>query len=187
MGVRSMSRPGRATLVVLLVAAGICFRAGAITATGGLDIGFGILGADGRRPPVPARVPLVVPDSPEQWFQPAGRNGGTEGLVNFLCRLALQDNQPLYLSDGWGRAAGDSTSDHHVSRKDSWACDLAVLGVQHPTPATETAAARIASALGEAGWPGGNLVKVVNGYRFQVLWRVAGHFNHVHVGARRVA
>lgn len=186
MGERTMPRAGRAALVVLLVAAGICFRAGAVTATGELDIGFGIGGAGERRAPASQTVPLVVPDSPEQWFRPSGRNDGTEGLINFLSRLALEENAPLYVSDGWGRTTGDSTSDHHVSHKDSWACDLAVRGVQHPTAATETAAVRIASALGEPDWRGGDLIKIVNGYRFQVLWRVAGHFNHVHVGVRKV-
>jgi hypothetical protein len=27
---------------------------------------------------------------------------------------------------------------------------------------------------------------VVSGYRFQILWKVAGHFDHVHVGVRKV-
>jgi hypothetical protein len=179
-----MPRAGRAAVALSLSAAGVFFTAGAVTATGELDIVFGKGG--GGRPPPPRAVPLVVPDAPEQWFEPSGRNGGTEGLIRFLARLALQDNQPLYLSDGWGRTTGDPASDHHVGRNDSWACDLAVRGVQHPTPATDTAAARIASALGEPDWSEGNLVKTVNGYRFQLLWRVAGHFNHVHVGVRKV-
>ena len=74
-----------------------------------------------------------------------------------------------------------------MSRTDSWAVDVAVLGIQSPTPATELAAKRIAAALGVPDWTGGDLTKTVNGYRFQVLWKVAGHFNHVHVGVRKVA
>ncbi len=129
---------------------------------------------------------LVVPDRPEQWFEPSGRNAGTEGVVEFLAQLALRQNPQLYRSEGWGRSTGAATSDHHVSQSHSWACDLAVRGVNDPSPATATAAERIASALGEPGWTGGNLTKTVGAYRVQVLWQVAGHFDHVHVGVRRI-
>lgn len=134
----------------------------------------------------PEAAPFAVPDGPDEWFRPSGANRGTEGIVAFLARLALHDNAPLYQSAGWGRTTGSGRSDHHVSRTDSWACDLAVAGVSSPTTATRTAAARIAAALGEAGWAGGTLTKHIAGYRIQVLWLVAGHFDHVHVGVRAV-
>lgn len=181
-----MSRRLRATLTLLLGASCLCFRAAAGTVTVlELDVAMG-KGGSGLLDAVPSRA-LVVPVRPEQWFEPSGRNGGTEGLIGYLTRLALHGNEPLYLSDGWGRSSGESTSDHHVSRTDSWAGDLAVRGHNHPTPQTETAARRIASALGEPDWSGGNLVKRVNGYRFQVLWRVPDHYNHVHIGVRKVS
>ncbi len=136
-----------------------------------------------------ATVPpaFVLPTSPEQWFSPGGGNQGTEALAKFLAAVALHDNKPLYLSDTWGRTTGNGLSDHHVSRTDSWAVDVAVLGIQEPTPQTERAATRIAAALGVPNWTGGDLTKTINGYRFQVLWKVAGHFNHVHVGVRKMA
>ena len=144
--------------------------------------------------PAPAAVPVtaapaafVLPTSPDQWFSPGGRNYGTEALAKFLAAVALHENKPLYLSDTWGRTTGNGLSDHHASRTDSWAVDVAVLGIQSPTPATELAARRIAAALGVPDWTGGDLTRTVNGYRFQVLWKVAGHFNHVHVGVRKVA
>ena len=130
--------------------------------------------------------PFVLPSRPEEWFNPVGRNGGTEGLARFLAAIALHGNPPLYVSEQWGRTTGGDQSDHHVSRSDSWAADLAVRGIQAPTPATELAATRVAAALGEPNWQGGDLQKTINGYRFQVLWKVAGHFNHVHVGVRKV-
>lgn len=136
---------------------------------------------------MPSPPPFVVPSGPDQWFQPSGRNQGTEGLADVLAKLALHDNAPLYVSETSGRTTGGTNSDHHASRTDSWAVDVAVRGIQQPTAATRTAAARIASALGEPNWAGGDLTKMVNGYRFQVLWLVAGHFNHVHVGVRKVA
>ena len=137
--------------------------------------------------PAPAPAAFVLPTAPEQWFQPSGLNGGTEGLARFLAAIALRDNPPLYVSEQWGRTTGGEQSDHHVSRNDSWAADLAVRGIQVPTPATELAARRVAAALGVPDWGGGDLTRTINGYRFQVLWKVAGHFNHVHVGVRKVA
>lgn len=131
-------------------------------------------------------APFVYPTAPEQWFQPTGLNAGTEGLARFLAAIALRDNPPLYVSEQWGRTTGGGQSDHHISRNDSWAADLAVRGIQVPTPATELAARRVAAALGVPDWGGGDITKTINGYRFQVLWKVAGHYNHVHVGVRKV-
>jgi hypothetical protein len=139
--------------------------------------------------PAPAPTPpapFVFPTRPEQWFQPSGRNMGTEGLARFLAALALRDNSPLYISEQWGRTTGGEQSDHHISRTDSWAADLAVRGIQVPTPTTELAARRVAAALGVPDWAGGDLTTIINGYRFQILWKVDGHFNHVHVGVRKV-
>ncbi len=138
-------------------------------------------------PVTAAPAAFALPTGPDQWFSPGGRNQGTEALAKFLAAVALHENKPLYLSDTWGRTTGNGLSDHHASRTDSWAVDVAVLGIQSPTPATELAAKRIAAALGVRDWTGGDLTKTVNGYRFQVLWKVAGHFNHVHVGVRKVA
>ena len=144
--------------------------------------------ADVAPPPTTSvPTPFAFPTRPEQWFAPSGRNQGTEGLARFLAAVALADNKPLYLSDTWGRTTGPDSSDHSAARTDSWACDVAVLGIQVPTPQTELAARRVAAALGEANWAGGDLTKTVDGYRFQILWKVADHFNHVHIGVRKVA
>jgi hypothetical protein len=131
-------------------------------------------------------VPAPAPDPTKDWFRPGGRNAGTEGLVDALAQIALANNAPLYRSDGWGRTTGAATSDHHISQVTSWAGDLAVRGVNVPTPATETAAQRVAATLGEQNWQGGDLTKVIDGYRFQILWKVAGHFDHVHIGVRKI-
>ncbi|HEX7277462.1 MAG TPA: hypothetical protein VF244_08825 [Acidimicrobiales bacterium] len=133
-----------------------------------------------------APAPPPAPADPLAWFVPGGRNQGTENLANALAAIALQGNEPLYVSDGWGRTWGSATSDHYVGNADAWAADLAVRGIQAPTPQTEEAARRVAAALGRPGWTGGDLRVTIQGYRFQVLWKVAGHFNHVHVGVKKV-
>ena len=137
-------------------------------------------------PTLPAAPTLVIPSSPSEWFNPRGEHQGTEGIVADLAKLGVTDNGALYVNECWGRAWGASTSDHHHSQLRSWACDISVAGVQVPTPEAHEAARRIGSALGEPGWTGGNLRKTINGYRIQVLWMVAGHYNHVHIGARKL-
>jgi hypothetical protein len=175
-----------AFVIVALATAGAFVVADATSALPDVGLPFDAHPPEAALTVAAAPPPFTVPTSPEQWFHPSGGNDGTEGLVGYLANLALHDNAPLVISDGWGRTTGAATSDHHVSQTTSWANDLAVRGVQVPTATTELAAARIASALGEPGWTGGDLVKVVNGYRFQLLWKVDGHFNHVHIGVRHV-
>ncbi len=193
MGSRTVVRGGRRIAATLLAGAClVCSPAVFTTSPADLEFGAGpAVAVPVLQSPSPAVAsvlappPLVVPTGPSQWFLPSGRNQGSEGLAMFLANLALRDNAPLYVSETT-RATGGSNSDHHVSRTDSWAVDVAVRGIQQPTAATRTAAARIASALGEPNWTGGDLTRTINGYRFQVLWLVAGHFNHVHVGVRKI-
>lgn len=166
--------------------------AGGAPADGGLTVtATAGRGAASPPPAVPETAfdpppPPPAPPDPSAWFAPGGRNQGTENLAQALAAIALWDNPPLYISDGWGRTWGSSRSDHHVGNTDAWAVDLAVRGIQAPTPQTEEAARRVASALGHPGWTGGDLKVTIGGYRFQVLWKVAGHFNHVHVGVKKV-
>ncbi len=183
----TLPRAGRRAVALSLLSAIACFVAGAATVTGVPAALAGWVGVSSEPAAAISASPaaLVVPTAPDQWFRPDGRNLGTEEPARFLAALALHENPELAITGPMGRTFGDALSDHHVSRTDSWALDLAVPGVSVPTAATETAAARISSALGEPGWSGGNLVKVVAGYRFQLLWRVAGHFDHVHIGVRR--
>jgi len=184
-----LPRAGRRAVVLLLISASGCFVAGAATVT---DVPAALAEWVGASRParadissVPPPLPFVVPTAPDQWFTAAGRNQGTEEPATFLAALALHDNPALAITDRWGRTYGEERSDHHITRTDSWAIDLAVPGLSYATQATGTAAARIASALGHRGWTGGNLVVHVNGYRFQLLWKVAGHFDHVHIGVRK--
>lgn len=180
---------GRRRLAAFVVGAGLVL-AGVVGTATHVELGALTQAAGAStEPELPLALPalaLAGPYPTTDWFRPSGRNAGTEGLVDALAQIALADNPTLYISDGWGRTTGAPTSDHHVSQVTSWAEDLAVRGVNVPTPATAAAAQRVAAALGEPSWQGGDLTKVVNGYRFQILWQVAGHFDHVHVGVRKV-
>lgn len=138
-------------------------------------------------PATPASaLPAPASTDPLAWFVPGGQNQGTQDLALTLANIALEGNEPLYLSGTWGRQWGSARSDHHEGNTDAWAVDLAVLGIQQPTPQTEEAARRVATALGRPDWTGGDLQVTIQGYRFQVLWKVSGHFNHVHVGVKKV-
>jgi flagellar hook-length control protein FliK len=77
-------------------------------------------------------------------------------------------------------------SDHHVSQKQAFALDF---------PATGARGTALAQAISKAyGFPEQalgtyhkhNFQFEDNTYRMQVLWEVKGHYDHVHVGVRRV-
>jgi len=175
--------------MMTFASAGVCFAAAATTVTAlPAAIGWAQEASVTAEPvaELSSVPPLAVPTGFDQWFAPRGANGGTEGLVAYLATLALDGNGPLAITSGKGRTWGSRESDHHAGRADSWANDLAVPGVSTPTAAGDTAARRLASALGEPGWTSGNLIKVHDGYRFQLLWKVTGHFDHVHIGVRRL-
>lgn len=75
-------------------------------------------------------------------------------------------------------------SDHSVLARTSYAEDY---GTYNGAPLAN----QIASALGIFGYSTGNynsyyIVRHGIRYRVQILWAVAGHFDHVHVGIRRL-
>lgn len=80
-------------------------------------------------------------------------------------------------------------SDHWTGSGSSYAYDLS--NGSHPTPQMDQAAHTIAAQLG-VEWDGRSpleITKTVNGYRVQVLYRTntgGNHFDHIHVGVRRV-
>lgn len=76
---------------------------------------------------------------------------------------------------------GAEDSDHLTSNKNTFATDL-------PTTDGRPIAEKVAKRLGfEQQWTPGNYdwytSKKYPGYRFQLLWEVEGHYDHVHVGA----
>ncbi len=81
--------------------------------------------------------------------------------------------------------ASGNPSDHWVGSKDSYAFDLS--NGSAPTEEMDKAAAAIAARLGIKYDGKSPLLMSVtrNGYRIQLIWRSAGHYDHVHLGVRR--
>ena len=82
------------------------------------------------------------------------------------------------------RSWGNTGSDHHTSQRRSFAADMS--NGTSPTPQMDRTAQVIAAACGHSGWKGGLLNVQANGYRVQLIWRYPNHYNHVHVGVRRL-
>jgi len=72
-------------------------------------------------------------------------------------------------------------SDHNEANEEAFAYDL-------PTTDGEPIAHTVAERLGIKGYHTGDYTSWVSpkypGYRFQILWAVEGHYDHVHVGAK---
>ena len=134
-----------------------------------------------------ARPAAAAPGS----LQPGGEWGGTVAPVKTLTELAEQEGLEVSSRKRSSPSPVAGTrSDHYVGNKTAYAHDIG-WGGSRPTPASDRAASAIVSALGgPAGWgkSGGNFRTVVNGIRYQVIYRsnVGGnHWNHIHLGARR--
>jgi peptidoglycan hydrolase-like protein with peptidoglycan-binding domain len=114
--------------------------------------------------------------------------GGTERLGDPAKAIAAQ--MGLRVTSLKRTAAGSigssTSSDHHVSQKNAYAVDIGVRGAK----GTELAH-RLAKAYGLTPPYIGSYKKhyiKVNGqtFRVQLLWQVKGHYDHVHIGFRRV-
>lgn len=120
----------------------------------------------------------------------AGRGwGGSEGVAVTAKRVAAAMGIPVTSQKrnlAQTIAVGSSTaSDHYTGNRTAFAVDFGVAGSRG-----DQLARRICRAYGiptsTIGTFNGHIIKV-DGKRFriQLLWRVAGHFDHVHVGIRR--
>lgn len=109
-----------------------------------------------------------------------GAWGGAKSIADQLTRgLGLGTSSTKRATKG---TSSGGVSDHWTGCKACYAKDL--VGT---TAAMDRAAAQLGERLGRPGWRGGSWLEVVkNGYRIQVGWRVADHFDHVHVGVRKV-
>lgn len=114
--------------------------------------------------------------------------GGSEGMADAAKKIARDMGIPVTSTKRSAAASiGSSTgSDHHVSQKNAYAVDFGVYGSRGTALAK-----RIARTYGlkppYIGTYKNHYVRVDGRtYRVQLLWQVAGHYDHVHVGFRRV-
>ena len=118
----------------------------------------------------------------------AGPWGGSQKFAQALaalgepygCVSTSEKRERKYTSSG-------GISDHWVGSTDAYAVDIdsASCTMAYPGGEADRTARAIAAALGMPAHTG--IVNVVRGaYRFQLLWQTDGHYDHVHIGVRRV-
>lgn len=115
--------------------------------------------------------------------------GGSEGVADTAKRIAKRMGLPVTsqkrtLAETL-RVGSTTASDHYVGNRTAFAVDFGVSGSRGDT---------FARALCKAYGIPTSAIGTFNGYyrrydgvtfRLQLLWRVSGHYDHVHIGIRR--
>ena len=119
--------------------------------------------------------------------------GTPEQIVNRVVLYAHDHGFP-HVTPESVRAANDAhspltssgyPSDHKGPPDHAWAADISNGG--SPTPEMDALAAAIAAAF-EIPWEGSGLVNHTAGaYRLQLIYRATDHYDHVHLGIKRLA
>ena len=121
----------------------------------------------------------AAPDSPMK-IAGGGGWGGAQGVVESLTRgLGLSTTSTKRSTRS---TASGNVSDHWSGCRKCYAADKSGSVEQ-----MDRAAKRIMQRLG-VNYKGGPLswTGERDGFRIQVLWRVADHYDHIHVGARAI-
>lgn len=125
----------------------------------------------------------TVSGTPSNWVHPGGGQAGTVGIIRPLSKLAKSmglgvsgERSPAHNA----AVGGASDSDHLSTNKRATARD-----VSGDPAAMDRYAKKVAKRLGFKTHKGLQ-TKVKNGYRYQLIWQAAGHYDHVHVSARKV-
>lgn len=133
--------------------------------------------------PAPTTVPKATPVG-----TPGGGWGGSRNLAQAMAAIGQRNGLSIASEKRSRRnTTSGNMSDHYQGNKTAYAYDLS--NGSAPTPQMDATAAQIAAALGVKGWKGGVLNVNRGGYRYQVLYRTkvgGNHFNHVHVGVRKL-
>jgi hypothetical protein len=78
--------------------------------------------------------------------------------------------------------ASGGVSDHWTGSTSSYAVDLGTSGA-----AGDRAFAKIMAGLGHPNLKPGQWHNInIGGYRYQIGWRTSGHFDHIHVGVKKL-
>ncbi|MCY1073807.1 peptidoglycan-binding domain-containing protein [Archangium lansingense] len=140
-----------------------------------------------------------TPDVPVPWMPPtsssggihAGRGwGGSEGVADAAKAIARDLGIPVTsekrnLEDT--RRVGSTTgSDHYTGNTNAFATDFGVTG-QRGDQLAGAIAKKYGIPASNIGTPDRHIINVDGKkYSLQLLWNVKGHYNHVHLGIRRV-
>ena len=77
--------------------------------------------------------------------------------------------------------ASGNTSDHYKGNNNAYAVDIATAGAEG-----DALLAYIMEKFGHPEYKGGSWFNItIDGYRYQVGWKVKNHFDHIHVGVKR--
>jgi hypothetical protein len=80
------------------------------------------------------------------------------------------------------KTASGATSDHYQGSTDTYAVDLGVTGKKG-----DELLAHLMQWFGHPEYKGGSWLNInKNGYRYQIGWRVADHYDHIHVGVKKL-
>ena len=115
-----------------------------------------------------------------------GNWGGSMGRVLAFAKVAKDTMGKNYAgSQKRGRklTASGKVSDHYLNNEIAYAVDMGVRTYEEG----DRLLANLMTWFGHPEYKGGSWFNVIkDGYRYQVGWRVKGHFDHVHVGVKRV-
>jgi hypothetical protein len=135
-------------------------------------------------PGAPGEEGTEAPLGLGRFTRPGGGFGGAEAPIRRAIRIGQRNGLVVTsLKRDWG----SSGSDHHASQGRSFAADLS--NGSSPTPGMNRTCAQIARALGHPEFSAGILNVIHGSIRIQMLYKTTvggNHFNHVHVGARRL-
>ncbi len=97
--------------------------------------------------------------------------------------MANGKNKSLISSQKRSRVltASGNTSDHYKGNSNAYAVDIATAGAEG-----DALLAYIMEKFGHPEYKGGSWFNItIDGYRYQVGWKVKNHFDHIHVGVKR--
>lgn len=129
----------------------------------------------------------IVPGDLQAALCPHGGWGGTQGPIEALA--AVTGLPAISLKRDTRNTLSGGVSDHYVGCAECFAADLGTTPPAGDAPASRVAAAIAGPGYQAWGRTGGVLSVERCGIRFQLLWRTyvgGNHYDHVHVGARRV-
>lgn len=152
---------------------------------------------DPVRPPSarPSPSPSTVTDRSPTAVQGNLRAGGGYGGTELLARDAISFARDLGFSAGSqkrgtiirnGRVLSGTRSDHHHAQRNAYAVDFPARGARGDALAAQLARRYGMPGNGAGTYEGRNIRIDGETYRVQLLWRVQGHYDHVHLGFRRV-